>query len=482
MALARAYAEQGRLDKAVDRAARAVQLDPRSAEARALLASCYLGSGSIDRAIEEYRQARVLEPGDVETRYVLVHLFVLLKRRPEAIRELEAIRAIRPLRRESQERLAGLFLEEGQYGAAAAEYERILSADSSSSRTWEALGLARELGGEREGAARAYRRAAELNADNLSLRKHLIGMYISLDSLSAANMIAREVLERDSVDRSTRMQRGLILYDLDSLEQAAGEFSACLTDSETGSNARFYLARVLFDREMFADAQVHIDTLLAAAPRFGNGWVYRGFLLLRRDRQREAMEAFREAIRWGIRENIYYLMAMGQAEAGNHAGAAGSYRRALLRSPWDTRLLYGLGVASEKTGDVRGAVTALKRLLRARPRDASALNYLGYLYADRGIHLQEAVLLIGRALEIEPENGYFIDSLGWAYFRLGRIEEARQELERASALAADAVIFDHLGDVYRRLGRNEKAREAWGRSLELDPQNDQVRAKLQPPD
>jgi Flp pilus assembly protein TadD len=82
-------------------------------------------------------------------------------------------------------------------------------------------------------------------------------------------------------------------------------------------------------------------------------------------------------------------------------------------------------------------------------------------------------------MAIKPNNGAFIDSLGWAYFKLGRLDKARTELERASQLVADPVIFDHLGDLYAAMGRYEGARTAWLLSLELDPEQDAVRHKLE---
>jgi tetratricopeptide (TPR) repeat protein len=101
------------------------------------------------------------------------------------------------------------------------------------------------------------------------------------------------------------------------------------------------------------------------------------------------------------------------------------------------------------------------------------------MYAERGIRLDESIVAIQRALAIEPNNGYFLDSLGWAYFQKGWYEKALQELERAiTVVSDDPVIQDHLGETYFRLRRLQEAQQAWEKSLALKPGNPPIEQKL----
>jgi Flp pilus assembly protein TadD len=103
------------------------------------------------------------------------------------------------------------------------------------------------------------------------------------------------------------------------------------------------------------------------------------------------------------------------------------------------------------------------------PLNAQALNYLGYMLADRGRSLDEAVVLIERALQRDPRNPSYLDSLGWAYFRLGRLDLAERYLrEAAASLVTNSVVQDHLGDVLFRLERVDEAIAAWRRALAGD--------------
>jgi Flp pilus assembly protein TadD len=138
-----------------------------------------------------------------------------------------------------------------------------------------------------------------------------------------------------------------------------------------------------------------------------------------------------------------------------------------------------LAFCRERLGDVDGAVNAVRDVLAREPDNSSALNTLGYLFADHGRNLTEAEDLVRRALAQEPDNGAYLDSRGWVYYRLGRLAEARRDLERAVELTdGDPVVSEHLGDVYKDLNLIDLAREQYTRSLRQDQGNARVRAKL----
>lgn len=140
-----------------------------------------------------------------------------------------------------------------------------------------------------------------------------------------------------------------------------------------------------------------------------------------------------------------------------------------------------LGQAFERTGRFDDAAAEFERVLALREDDSTAMNYLGYMWADRGVHLERALALIERAVAIQPNNGAYIDSLGWAQYRLGRYEEARLSLEKAAKLTPDnATIHEHLGDVYLAMDDVTRARAAYERALQLDDEEsvEKVREKL----
>ncbi len=139
-------------------------------------------------------------------------------------------------------------------------------------------------------------------------------------------------------------------------------------------------------------------------------------------------------------------------------------------------LFYSRGVARERSGDWKEAEADLEQALHLQPEQPSVLNYLGYSWIDRGVKLDAALKMIARAVQLRPNDGYIVDSLGWAYYRLGDFPNAATYLERAIELKPeDPTINDHLGDAYWQTGRQVEARFQWNRALQFQPEADQVK-------
>jgi tetratricopeptide (TPR) repeat protein len=120
-----------------------------------------------------------------------------------------------------------------------------------------------------------------------------------------------------------------------------------------------------------------------------------------------------------------------------------------------------------------------RRVLANSPDNAVALNYLGYMLADRGTRLEEALRMINQAVQMDPQNGAYLDSLGWAYFRLGKYQQAEENLRKAAErVPNDATIHDHLGDLYHKTGRLKLAVAHWERALQ--EWNQSVEAEREP--
>jgi len=139
------------------------------------------------------------------------------------------------------------------------------------------------------------------------------------------------------------------------------------------------------------------------------------------------------------------------------------------KSP-DWRLLYARGVSYERLGRWPEAEADLKAALKLAPDEPELLNYLGYSWIDRGEHLKDAMAMVEKAVAADPRSGAMVDSLGWAYYRLGDYKQAVEKLEQAVELeAGDPEINNHLGDAYWKVGRKDEALFQWRRVLTLQP-------------
>jgi tetratricopeptide (TPR) repeat protein len=163
------------------------------------------------------------------------------------------------------------------------------------------------------------------------------------------------------------------------------------------------------------------------------------------------------------------LQARALFDGGDRSGAILLLEQTTKDSPKDTDTLFTLADIYADAGRGTDAEKVLRQIVAAEPMNAGALNYLGYLLAVRGEQLDEAIQLVQRALKEEPDNGAYLDSLGWAYFRQGNLDEAEKYLVAAvKRLPDNSEIQEHLGDLFARRGRYAEAVDAWTRALAGD--------------
>jgi len=198
----------------------------------------------------------------------------------------------------------------------------------------------------------------------------------------------------------------------------------------------------------------------------------------------EKTEEAKEHLRKLIAENpadIEAIMMLGHIERSRkqYADCAQTYSRVIEQISEPTRtnwnVFYSRGICHERNKAWPLAEADFKKALELFPDRADVLNYLGYSWVDQGVNLDEGMAMIRRAVEQKPDDGYIVDSLGWAYYRLGNYEEAVKHLERAVEIRPeDPTINDHLGDAYWKVGRHLEAEFQWSHAAALKPEPDEL--------
>lgn len=206
----------------------------------------------------------------------------------------------------------------------------------------------------------------------------------------------------------------------------------------------------------------------------------RAQVLFEGDREAEAVELLESAAEDAEIDDLF-LAAQVYQRLERYAESIPVLERILAENGPSQQALFLLGAAHERSGDRPAAEKAFRRLLEVVPDHTPTLNYLGYMWAEHGENLEEAVDLILRAVAREPDNGAYVDSLGWAYFQLGRFAKAREHLQWAARLVPDdATIFEHLGDLYVVLDEVDRARDSYRQALDLSEDDaDELRRKLE---
>ena len=260
------------------------------------------------------------------------------------------------------------------------------------------------------------------SSPDLSAMRH--AMVLHLDpKLAAASITLAEAFERQ--DRS---------------DEAIAVLRAVPASSAWAADARIAEATILNRQERAGEALVAAEQALA--------------LSRRREIMLQAGDLYRVNDRVDVARKLYDdVIATDDAQ-----GVV------------DWRVLFARSSVRSEAGDWQGAEADLQAAIAVEPDRPELLNFLGYAWVNRGVRVQEGLALIQRAADARPDQGYIIDSLGWAYFRLGQMDKAIEYLERAAELSpTDSEVIDHLGDAYWRAGRETEARFEWTAALDLKP-------------
>ena len=344
----------------------------------------------------------------------------------------------------------------------------------------------------------------------LAFGEHLArnGRRTEMASLYQSSLAANPGMHRVAVQWSALLATQQRWAELDSV------MSALPVETEEELGAVKGWIRTLLQRQQFPRAQREVEKLF---PRYVSDGELQGFLgaahLIQGNAQ-GALQAFNEAVRADSSLRSMMGLAQTQLAVGNVEEAERVSRRMVARYPGESaashllgrtlraqgkhaesvehfaaaargnaanpQYSYDLGVSLEQTGQYEQAAEAFRYVLQIKPDDPVVLNYLGYMFADQNMNLNEALRFISRAVELQPDNGAYLDSMGWVLFRMGRYDESQRFLLNALRLEGpDPVILDHIGELYQALGRTEQAQGYWRQALTADPDNEQIRRKLE---
>lgn len=478
---------------------------------------------SFPEARTTYEKLRQLTPGDLEVMSTLGRIYLSEKRYVEAIAVFRQALTYWPQSRALHGSLIDALLRVGggSGGEAETALEDLLAVAPDAIRARLTLADLRQRRGDADGAAAVLRETPRRSSGESELLRQLAVSLYGMEAFpEALYWLDRSLAQAgeespDSPDGELVFLRALLLTAVDRHAEARSELEALLESDPERRDALELLARHLFTSSQYQGVADLLEPRLEGEldqPRAELAMLYTE-ALRRLDRQEEALAWLPRVAQFeGLRERalarqaeallslardveadavLTELTLSGETEALMLAAEACQreerydrsvpfLERVLAAEDEPLQALFWLGAAYERTGRKDEAEHQFRKFLEVQPDSAPALNYLGYMWADEGENLDEAIQLVERALELDPDNGAYIDSLGWAYFKVGNYDEARVLLERAVELVGeDPVVLEHLGDLYSAVGERRQAVEFYRRALDLDPENpQQVMTKL----
>ncbi|MEO5802101.1 MAG: tetratricopeptide repeat protein [Verrucomicrobiota bacterium] len=465
--LARRFLKKKEAEKAVEVLSRTAARPQASGSVFSSLARSYLAIGKTNLAVNASQTAIKKSPQLISGYQTLTEIFLQAGQTNEAIKLLNS--AARPTNSDA------LFLINlGEL------YGNVFRAQPKGAEAVKQRGLD------------VLNRAAVMKPANPNIRQKLADNFAQLGDIKNAAEIYLQMLDefREVPPMRDALREKLANLYLQSSDKtkASEQLEAIVRDSPTRyPEAWYYLGAFAYDAKNYAKAAEYFGRALIVNPELEQAYYELANVQITIDQPGEALKTLEKArAKFSNSFSVEFFTGLAFARLKNYPEALKHFSAAeMIGNTGQAKRLnhffyFQLGATFERNHDYTQAEKYFNKCLELSPDFAEALNYLGFMWTDRGVNLEKAHALIEKAVKLEPKNAAFIDSLGWVLFKLNQHEPALEYLLKAVELSKepDAAVYDHIGDVYRAMKQNEKAHEAWQKSLAIEP-SEEVRKKLQ---
>ncbi|MGD1020236.1 MAG: tetratricopeptide repeat protein [Verrucomicrobiia bacterium] len=489
---------RGNLDDALDHYARAVELDPNHTALAIRIGQIYATKRDITNAVNVLESALNANPNDGEVAYWLGFVYrtdnqndkaavafrQAVKSEPSHVNALGSLLEILILQDADKEAIKLLDhafhqkIEVGSYWSRLGDfysvvfrqkpswgrkidrkripqcYEKALAFDPGDMDIELRLADAYTDSGDYQKSAELYAKLLEKNPEAALIRERLAANYIRADQKEKAVAVLEDIIKREPLAYAIYNDLGELYGELNNTEKAISNYEQSLVIKPNQPENYAQITALQLDSKQVDEA---LKTLAAWKEKFPADF------------------------------RVPYFTGLIQTDRKQYAAAVASFADAetLAReSPDDSKLsskfYFSYGAACERAGDADKAVAFFRKCLELDPEDDTAANYLGYMWADKGTNLEEALGLIQKAVKLDPKNGAYLDSLGWVLFKLGRNDEALVQMRRAVDLMKDdPVVLDHLAEVLLKLGKTDEAIGVLREANKLEPDNKDISGRLQ---
>lgn len=507
--------EEGEIDAALETYQKVLTVDPGEIELASRVASLLTRQEDFPRAIDILKDAIKANPKETAPFLQLAFLYAKYLRKPEqALKYANQAIALNPESIDAYQRIYEIELTRGRSKEALAALDRAAKINSADPAFWTRLGklyaaslFQPEVEPTPEDLRRVnvfFKRAVENAGTDAAAIKEVADYFAATQQIAEAIPLYLKVLELEPEDSNAREKLATGFVMTNQRAKAVELLQRIIKDSPQKYQPYELLAQLLDDearallrenkneeaKAKFAKAAANYEQSLLINPSRGQTYLRLSELLIGPLRESErAIKILVEARgKFPRVPEFTYFLALAQREAKHAQKAVATFEEALHEAAADgedllnARFFFDYGVAADQAGLYDKAADLFKRSIAFDPaKAAEAYNYLGYMWAEHNMHLDEAEEMIKQALLLDADNGAYLDSMGWVHFRKGRFEEALRDLLRAaqSLQKDDPVVFEHIGDTYAKSNRVPQALEYWQKAAALDPGNKLLAEKIE---
>jgi len=460
--------KMGETEKAVNWLKQAITEQPDAIPLYLLLANLYIQQENGDEAIILYNKVLERDPDNEEVLLRLAFLYTRQKKYKVAEHILRELGRKNPEHYFAHYYLARLLKKTERPKEAGAEYEKALSLNWSKDLAFE-LGHFYTAQFRNEDALRIYTAIIENDPYDERATLSRIQPLLDLDRNDEALADLKQIRLSSQNKAAIDLISAKILLRKKESDKAL-KILTTLTGNSENSEPHYLLGLLFYQEDKFDSALDHLKLVKPRHELFEEAVYLRTEILKKQHKPLEAIALLKKHI--SIPEDrsplFYALLSSLYQDQGKTTEATELLKTATDIYTDNPQLFFEYGLTLEKNGMSSQAVTEMEKVLAIEPDHAEALNFIGYTWADSNIHLEQALDYITRAMALKPDNGYITDSLGWVYYRLGKLDKARTALEQAVKLnPEDPHLYDHLGDVYSSLEDRTRALQVYEKAYKL---------------
>jgi pentatricopeptide repeat protein len=483
-ALAKNYAALNKHSLAIEYAREAVRLDPENIEYRQLLAAAFVQVFDLDSAAAVYQEIVRRDSANIQSWFNLARL--QQARNPQQALQTygEITRRFGP-QWEVLLQEVELYNAMGEFGKAAEAMKQMTEIDPGNLDLLQSLARAYTRAGRLDDALKVYLDLRERDPDNTEYIAELGGVYLMQKEYARADEYFERVLSADSVAVEQKLRIGELYFshlekDSTLAPQARRVFERISKQHPQDWRAYWFLGAIGAITRDDSLSLVNFKRVTELASWNADGWVYLSSVFLEKNDFESVVKVLEAALRTLPDEpRINSILGIAYSRLGRTEDAIRVLEKAHALDPKDLNTISQLALIYDGMHKYEESDSLYEQGLRLSPDNHLLLNNYSYSMAERGIQLQRALEMAKRAVEQQPENQSYLDTIGWVYFKLGNYAEAEKWIKKAIEKGnASAVLYEHLGDVYARMNDTERALEQWNIALKLDANNATLKEKI----
>ncbi len=482
-------------DRAAGEYQKALALDPANVELSIKVAWDHLRHGDTPGAIDLLKETVKAAPKQARPRLALANIYYNnLNKVDLALKYSQEALELDPANISCYEYLRDLYKATGAAQKIPALLDRAAKAETKDAMFWLRLGalyadvfLADDPGKNTDDLKKTtaiFQKALAYGNNEVEIIGKIADFFVATQQLAEAIPLYKRIIDIDPGQNAARENLARCYLGTNESEKAAATLEDLIKVNPVQPHAYETLAKIYEAAGQMEKAAADYEQSLLISPNEPGTYESLAKRLLMLKKPDRAVTILNEARkRFPDVPGFTFLLAISLEEAKQHQQALAMYEQTEAEAMHtsgsgllDSQFYFNFGVSAEQSGLYDRAATLLKKSLTMEddPRQiANASNYLGFMWVDHDTNIEEGGELIKKALEIEPDNGAYLDSLGWYYYKTNRFDEALGQLQQAveKLKPEDAIVYEHLGDTYLKLNDTAKAVGSWQKAMELDPKN-----------